>query len=314
VLDQSKIDDSVDEATGLPVFSLYGVRRKPTEETLKGVDTLVYDIQDAGCRFYTYISTLGLVLEAAAEHKVKVVVLDRPNPLGGVEVEGPVRDAGKSTFVAYHDLPIRHGMTVGELARMYNAERKLGVDLEVVKMDGWRRKDLFDRTGLTWVNPSPNLRCLTAALIYPGIGILETTNLSVGRGTERPFEWFGAPWMDGRRLAADLNGQKLAGVRFVPMQQTPKSSVFAGKPCDGVNVIVDDWARFHPVRTGLAVACTLRRLFPDGWKTDRYDTLLVHRATLEALRGGATWQELERSWQDELRRFMKRREAFLLYE
>ncbi len=187
-----KVNDGKDEKTGLPVYSLYGKRRKPDAETLKGVDTIVYDIQDAGCRFYTYISTLGLVLEAAAEHKVKVVVLDRPNPLGGVEIEGPILDAGRESFVGWHELPIRHGMTVGELAQMFKAERKLDVELEIITMEGWRRGEAFDGTNLHWINPSPNLRSVTEAFLYPGIGILETTNVSVGRGTDRPFEWVGA--------------------------------------------------------------------------------------------------------------------------
>jgi uncharacterized protein YbbC (DUF1343 family)/CubicO group peptidase (beta-lactamase class C family) len=193
------VNDSKDEKTGLPIYSLYGTRRKPTVDTVKGIDTLVFDIQDAGCRFYTYISTLGLVMEAAAENKIKLVVLDRPNPLGGMASEGPILDAGRESFVGYHTLPVRHGMTVGELGSLFNAEKKLGCDLEVVCMEGWRRGDLFDHTGLTWVNPSPNLRGLTAALLYPGVGLLETTNLSVGRGTDRPFEWIGAPWLDGER-------------------------------------------------------------------------------------------------------------------
>ena len=213
----AQVADSKDDKTGLPIWSLYGQRRKPTPSTLKGIDTLVYDIQDVGCRFYTYITTLGPALEAAAEHKLKVVVLDRPNPIGGLAVEGPVLDAGKESFVGYHRLPIRHGMTVGELALLFNKERKIDADLEVVQMQGWKRGDFYDATGLAWVHPSPNLRSLKAALTYPGIGILETTNLSVGRGTERPFEWIGAPWLDGRKLAAGLAQENLAGVRFVPL-------------------------------------------------------------------------------------------------
>src|SRR5262249_19547880 len=258
----AKVPDTKDEKTGLPVYSLYGQRRRPTADTLKGIDTLVFDLQDAGCRFYTYISTLGLVLESAAEHKLKVVVLDRPNPVGGVAVEGPVLDAGRESFVAYHALPVRHGLTVGELALLFNKERKIGADVEVVRMEGWRRGDLYDRTGLAWVNPSPNLRSLGAALLYPGIGLVEPTNGSVGRGTDRPFEWFGAPWLDGRRVAVALAEEGLAGVRFVPHTLTPTGSVHKGKECGGVQVFVDDWAAFRPVRTGLAVACVLRRLHP----------------------------------------------------
>src|SRR4029077_16305823 len=191
------------------------------------------------------------------------VVLDRPNPLGGLAVEGPVRDTGRESFVAYHTLPVRHGLTVGELARLFNAERKIGADLEVVRLEGWRRGDFYDRTGLAWVNPSPNLRSLTEALLYPGIGLLETTNVSVGRGTDRPFEWVGAPWIDGRKLAAAMNKEGLPGVRFVPLRLTPNAGVHKGKECDGVQLFVDDWERFQPVRTGLALASALRRLFPD---------------------------------------------------
>ena len=308
-----KVGDGRDEKTGLPVYSLYGERRKPTAETLKGIDTLVFDIQDAGCRFYTYISTLGLVMEAAAEHKVRVVVLDRPNPLGGLAVDGPVRDAGRDSFVAFHTLPVRHGLTIGELARLFNVERKLNCDLQVIEMTGWKRGDLFDRTGLRWVNPSPNLRGLTAALLYPGVGLLETTNLSVGRGTDRPFEWIGAPWLDGRRLAVALRAENIPGVRFVPLRLTPVSSTHKDKSCEGVQIIVDDWARFEPMRTGLTLACVLRRLYPDDWKMDRYDVLLCHQATFEALKRGATSRELEAGWQEELTRFRARRKAYLLY-
>src|SRR5436305_638140 len=223
-----KVGDTTDAKTGLPVYSLYGERREPTADTLKGIDTLVYDVQDIGCRFYTYISTLGLVLEAAKEHRLRVVVLDRPNPIGGVAVEGPVRDPGRGSFVAYHELPLRHGMTVGELATLFAAERTPGVELDVVRVDGWRRGDLYDRTGLTWRNPSPNMRHLTAALLYPGVGLLETTNVSVGRGTERPFEWVGAPWVDGRKLAAELARRDVPGVRFVPVSRTPAYSTHKG--------------------------------------------------------------------------------------
>jgi uncharacterized protein YbbC (DUF1343 family) len=308
-----KVGDAVDAKTGLPVYSLYGERRKPTAETLKGVDTLVYDIQDIGCRFYTYISTLGLVLEAAKEHGLRVVVLDRPNPIGGVAVEGPVRDAGRGSFVAYHELPVRHGLTVGELAVLFNSERDLKVDLDVVKVADWRRGDLFDRTGLTWRNPSPNMRHLTAALLYPGIGLLETTNVSVGRGTERPFEWVGAPWIDGRQLAAELNRRNPPGVRFVPVSRTPTSSKHQGAECGGVDIIGVDWAKVSPVRLGLEVAAALRALYPQKWETKNLDRLLVHKATHEGLVGGKAVADLEKSWAQELDAFRKRRAAVLLY-
>src|SRR5262249_54063868 len=186
--EDTHIKDGKDSKTGLPIYSLYGKNRRPTEDQLKGIDTLVYDIQDIGCRFYTYLTTLGYILETAAKHKLRVVVLDRPNPIGGVASEGPIRDKGRESFVAYHEIPVRHGMTLGELAGLFNKERKINAELHVVKCEGWRRGDLFDRTGLAWINPSPNMRSLTAALLYPGIGLLETTNVSVGRGTDRPFE------------------------------------------------------------------------------------------------------------------------------
>jgi uncharacterized protein YbbC (DUF1343 family) len=185
--------------------------------------------------------------------------------------------------------------------------------LDVVATEGWRRRDFYDRTGLTWVNPSPNLRSLTQALLYPGVGLLETTNLSVGRGTDRPFEWIGAPWLDGQKLAAAMAEQRLSGVRFVPVRITPTGSVHKGKPCGGVQIIVDDWARVQPLRLGMALASQLRRLFPEDWQTERYDVLLGHRATWEAVKGGAPWQELEQGWQADLQRFLEVRRQYLLY-
>ncbi len=309
-----KVKDGKDEKTGLPIYSLYGERRKPTAETLKGIDTLVYDVQDAGCRFYTYISTLGLVLEAASEQGLKVVVLDRPNPIGGRAVEGPLLDEGRESFTAFHRLPVRHGMTVGELALLFKAERKLTCPLEVVRLEGWRRGDLYDRTGLEWLSPSPNLRSLPAALLYPGVGLLEMTNVSVGRGTERPFEWVGAPWVDGRKLAEALARQGLPGVRFVPVRLTPSASTHQGKACGGVQLVIDNWERFRPLPTGLALASTLRRLYPDDWKVERFDVLLAHKATWQGVKDGAPWPELVRGWEADLKRFAERRRPHLLYE
>jgi uncharacterized protein YbbC (DUF1343 family) len=229
----AKVDDTQDALTGLPVYSLYGENRTPTAASLEGLDTLVFDIQDIGARFYTYISTMGNAMRSAAEHQLRFVVLDRPNPINGVEVEGPILDDGSQSFVGFHTLPVRHGMTVGELAAMFNDELQLGVDLQVIPVESWRREDYFDRTGLLWVNPSPNMRSLAQAVLYPGIGLLETTNLSVGRGTDTPFEVIGAPWLDGIPLARALNQSGLAGVRFVPIRFTPDASKFAGQPCGG---------------------------------------------------------------------------------
>jgi uncharacterized protein YbbC (DUF1343 family)/CubicO group peptidase (beta-lactamase class C family) len=307
------VADGRDEKTGLPVYSLYGERKRPTAEQLKGMDTLVYDIRDIGCRFYTYLTTLGYILETAAKHQLKVYVLDRPNPVGGLAVEGPLLDRGLESFTGYYPLPVRHGMTVGELARLFNQERRIGADLQVVPLEGWQRADTFDRTGLVWVNPSPNMRNLTAALLYPGIGLLETTNLSVGRGTDRPFEVIGAPWVEGRRLADELAKALPSGVRFVPTRFTPTASTYAGKECGGIQILIDDWSRFESLPTGLAIAYQLRRLYPEQWEVKRYLALLANRATYESLQRGDTPAQMQRFWQHDLQEFMALRKAYLLY-
>lgn len=308
-----KIDDGTDAKTGLPIYSLYGERRKPTAMMLRGIDTLVYDIQDIGCRFYTYPSTLGLVLEAAKESGIRVVVLDRPNPIGGVMIEGPIRDPGRGSFVGFHELPLRHGLTIGEMALLFNAERAIGADLHVVPCENWRRGDTFDRTGLPWRNPSPNMRHLTAAMLYPGIGLLETTNISVGRGTERPFEWIGAPWIDSRKFATALNALRIPGVRFVPVNRTPASSVHKDKDCGGVDIIVDDWNALRPVHVGLSVALVLRKIAPNDWDPKRFDTLLIHKATFEGIVAGRSLAEIEAQWKVDLAQYVERRAKYLLY-
>jgi uncharacterized protein YbbC (DUF1343 family)/CubicO group peptidase (beta-lactamase class C family) len=312
-LADEKVSDSRDEQTGLPIYSLYGETRRPKAEQLAGLDALVFDIQDVGVRFYTYTSTLGYVLEEAAKAKLPVYVLDRPNPIGGVEVDGPIADADRLSFTAYHTTPVRHGMTMGELAQFYNQERKIGCDVRVIKMDGWRRSMWFDSTNLTWVNPSPNMRSLTEATLYPGIGLLETTNVSVGRGTNTPFEVVGAPWMDGRKLASYLNGRKLKGVRFVPLRFTPNASVFKDKECGGVNIVIVDRAAFSPLRTGIEIAVALRRLYPDDWKVDDYGRLLVNAETLARVKRSDAPEEIIQSWRGSLADFNKRRATALLY-
>jgi len=312
-LDVAKIGDTQDARTGLPVFSLYGENRTPTAESLQGLDTLVFDIQDIGARFYTYISTMGNAMKAAAEHKLRFVVLDRPNPINGADIEGPVLDDGSQSFVGFHTLPVRHGMTVGELAAMFNDELQMGVDLQVVPLEGWRRADYFDRTGLLWVNPSPNMRSLAEAVLYPGICLFEPTNLSVGRGTDTPFEVIGAPWLDGIGLARALNHSGLDGVRFVPVRFTPDASKFAGQLCGGVNVVVIDRSRFRPVRAGLEIARHLHRLHPQDWETKRLNGLLSDRQTLDAVLAGKTVDEMESAWSAELQDFLHRRSRFLRY-
>ena len=309
-----KVPDSRDEQTGLPIYSLYGETRRPRPEQLRDLDALVFDIQDIGTRFYTYIATLGYVMEEAAKAQRPVFVLDRPNPIGGVAVEGPVADGDKLSFTAYHAIPVRHGMTIGELAGLFNQERQLGCDLHVIKMEYWRREMWFDETNLRWVNPSPNMRSLTEATLYPGIGLLETTNVSVGRGTDTPFEVVGAPWIDGQQLASYLNSQRIAGVRFVPLRFTPASSVFKGEECGGINVIVTDRGAFHPVFSGLEIAFALRTLYPAQWKVDNYIRLLVNADTLERLKRGESASDMARSWSVQLEDFKRKRAQVLLYD
>ncbi len=312
-LDIADITDTRDETTGLPIFSLYGETRQPTAESLQGIDTLVFDIQDIGTRFYTYVSTMGLAMQAAAEQGLRFVVLDRPNPLGGVVVSGPVLDAGRESFVGFHTLPVRHGMTIGELAMLFNDEMQLELDLQVVRLRGWQRDMLWDETGLLWVNPSPNMRNLTEAILYPGIGLLETTNVSVGRGTDTPFEVLGAPWIDGRQLARRMNERGLPGARFVPIRFTPNASKFNGEMCEGVNVIVTNRADYQPVRAGLEIACQLRQLYPDKWQRDGYNRLLADQAVFDAVDSGKPAEEICNLYDEELNKFRRRREKFLLY-
>jgi uncharacterized protein YbbC (DUF1343 family) len=306
-----KISDSVDEKTGLPVYSLYGERRKPTPEQLKGLDALVFDIQDVGCRFYTYVATMGNCLEAASEGKLKFFVLDRVNPIRGTVIEGTLPD-GPSSFTAFHSVPLRHGMTVGELARMFNAERGWQADLTVIPVENWRRSMWFDATGLPWINPSPNMRSLTQAALYPGIGLLETA-ISVGRGTDTPFEVLGAPYIDDVKLAAELNVAGISGVRFVPVRFTPNASVFKDKKCGGVQIILTDRDQCPAVDVGLQIALTLQRLYPKEFALDKVQTLLQQKAVIEGIRTGKTVPELKAAWTGPMEGFRKRREKFLMY-
>jgi len=314
-LDTEKIDDSKDEKTGLPVYSMYkeGLRR-PRPENLKDLDAIVYDIQDIGTRFYTYTATLKNVMEEAARAKIPVYVLDRPNPINGVDVEGSLADEDKLAFIAAHTIPVRYGLTIGELGMMMNVERKIGADLRVIKMENWSRSMWFDETGQTWVNPSPNMRSLTQATLYPGIGLLETTNLSVGRGTDTPFEVIGAPWLDGQKLAKALNEKNLTGVRFIPVKFKPKASVFKDEDLGGINVVITNRSVFNSVRTGLEIAAALRKLYPNEWQVDRYGRLLVNQEMLDAVKRGDTAEQLEKLANVNNAEFFRRRAAYLLYK
>ncbi|MGK0154051.1 MAG: hypothetical protein ACI9SE_001002 [Neolewinella sp.] len=309
-----KVGDTIDKATGLKVFSLYGKTRKPTDEMLRGIDTLVFDIQDIGCRFYTYIATMRAALEAAAQHKLRFVVLDRPNPIGGLAMAGPVMKNSRRDFVGAHTIPLRHGMTAGELARMIVGETGLRVQLDVIACTGWQRADFWQDTGLTWVNPSPNMRRLTQALTYPGVGLVEGTNVSVGRGTDTPFEILGAPWCDGTQLANHLNAAQLPGVAFVPVRFTPTSSKHKDIECGGVHILVTDWRAFEAVRTGMHIACALHSLFADDWDTKRLDWLLKDQASHDAILAGTKADDIISTWRQPLDLFRLRRSPFLIYE
>jgi uncharacterized protein YbbC (DUF1343 family) len=253
-------------------------------------------------------------MEEAAKVKLPVFVLDRPNPIGGIDVEGPIADGDKLSFTAYHTIPVRHGLTIGELAQLFNQQRKIGCDLRIIRMEGWRRSMWFDETNLTWINPSPNMRNLTEATLYPGIGLLETTNVSVGRGTDTPFEIVGAPWIQGDKLAEELNQRRIPGVRFVPVRFTPKASVFKDEQCGGINLIITDRSTFRPVLTGIEVASALRRLYPTEWKVDSYLRLLVNANTLERVKRGDPPREIVGSWNPQLEEFRRARAAVVLYQ
>ena len=309
----SDVADATDPATGLPVVSLYGERRRPRPEDFDGLDAIVFDVQDAGARFYTYLTTLGYVLEEAARAGRRVVVLDRPNPIGGVESEGPLADADRLSFTAYHTVPVRTGMTIGELAQLFNSERRVGADLTVVPMRGWSRGLWYDETGLEWVAPSPNLRSLAAATLYPGIALLETTNLSVGRGTEAPFEQIGAPWLDGARLARVLASRGLPGVRFTPVRFVPNATPYSGEACGGVRFTVTERERLRPVALGLEVAAALRDLYAGTWDRSKLDVLLANRKAFALFDAGDPVDRIEASWKGDLEAFRRRSAAYRLY-
>lgn len=309
-----RIESSRDEKTGLTVHSLYGKTLRPTAAMLDGLDLIVVDLQDAGARIYTYPAAVAYVMEEAAARQLPVLVLDRPNPIDGFDVEGPAQDAGGNRYVGYLPMPLRHGLTIGELARLFNGEARLGADLTVVAMKNWRRDDWFDDTGIAWVNPSPNLRNLVAAAVYPGIGAIEGTNISVGRGTDTPFEQLGAPWIDGRALAAALNASGLPGVRFYPVTFTPaRDAKLGGQVCQGVFVIVTDRDRLRPVRVGLQIASTLAKMYGPQFTLEDAATLFAPKAMLEKIRAGAEPAAIAASWTADEAKWRLTRAKYLLY-
>ena len=320
-LDTTHIGDTKDAATGVPVYSVYGgtdAARRPPVDVLKSLDAVVIDIQDAGARFYTYETTLGYFLEAAAQAGVEVIVLDRPNPITGSFVQGPVADAGRESFTNYWTLPVRHGMTIGELAKMFNAEKKIdgkniNAKLTVVPMEGWQRGDWFDSTGLEWVNPSPNLRSVTEAALYPGVALIEGTNVSVGRGTDTPFEVVGAPWVKGRELAAYLNARGIAGVRFVPVTFTPAAAVYSGQTCQGVNIVLTERNALDAPELGVELAAALKKLYPADFKMGRMAELLANQAVYDGLVAGEDPRRIAQDWQEGLEKFELLRKNYLIY-
>jgi len=307
------IADAVDERWSVPVYSLYGKQTSPSPKLLRGVDTVVVDLPDAGVRFYTYASTVHGMLRVAAQLGLRVLLLDRPNPLGAVTIAGPMLDPSEASFVNHHALPIRHGMTLGELAAMINADEQLGLELDVVRMQGYRRSAYFDETGLRWWPPSPNLRTVEQAVLYPAVALVEGTNVSVGRGTEHPFELMGAPWVDAERLLATLQGYGLAGVRFSSARFKPSASPYAGKDCSGVSLRVTDRALFEPVRTGIALALSLRRLHRAQWQTARLHEIIGQPAVTRAMLALLPLSEIEALYKDELEAFRSKRQQYLLY-
>jgi uncharacterized protein YbbC (DUF1343 family)/CubicO group peptidase (beta-lactamase class C family) len=315
-LDTIHLGNSTDAATGIAVYSVYGgtdAARRPDPDVLKNLDAMVFDVQDAGASFYTYETTLGYFLEAAAKAGLELIVLDRPNPITGSFVQGPVGDMGRESFTNYWTVPVRHGMTLGELAKMFNAERGINAKLTVVPMEGWQRGDWFDSTGLAWVNPSPNLRSVTEAALYPGVALIEGTNVSVGRGTDTPFELVGAPWIKGRELAIYLNGRGIAGVRFVPVTFTPASSIYSGQACEGVNVVLTDRNGLDAPELGIELAAALRKLYAASFKLELMSGLLVNQAAFDALAAGQDPRRIAQDWQEGLEKFGVVRKKYLIY-
>lgn len=309
-----KVASAKDPSTGLPIYSLYGEHLRPTDEMLQGIDALVFDVQDAGVRFYTYTTTMGYCMEEAARRGIPFYVLDRPNPIGGEIVEGPVLDADKTGFVAYFPLPVRYGLTIGELAQLFNEEKQIHCDLHVVQMKNWRRNYFYENTGLRWVPPSPNLRTMKGAILYPGLEILQAAGLSVGRGTEAPFEEFGAPWLDGEEAAEALNARNLPGVHFANQPYIPVSGLYAGQHCGGVGIRVTDRGAVRSIDVGLEIAVLLWKKYPEHFDVAKTIVLLGNGATVDQLQAGDTAEKIVAGWSGDLAAFEQIRKKYLLYK
>ena len=309
-----KLASSKDASTGLPIFSLYGDHLRPTDEMLQGIDALVFDVQDAGVRFYTYTTTMAYCMEEAAKRKIAFFVLDRPNPLNGDIVEGPVLDAEKTSFVGYYQLPVRYGLTIGELAQFYNTENHINADLHVIPMRNWHRNYFFESTGLKWIPPSPNLRTLKGSLLYPGLEILQNAGVSVGRGTEAPFEEFGAPWINGEDMAEVLNAKGLPGVHFANQPFIPVSGLYAGQHCGGVSVRVTDRGALRSMRIGLEIVAALNKKYPDHFDVNKILFLVGNDSTLQQLQSGTPVNEIIASWAKDIAAYDAARRHYFLYK
>jgi uncharacterized protein YbbC (DUF1343 family) len=309
----ASVSNQADAPTGLPIHSLYGATRRPTSEMLRGIDALVFDIQDAGVRFYTYMTTMAYSMEASAQQHLAFFVLDRPNPLGGEAIEGPMLDRDRTSFVGYFPMPIRYAMTMGELALMFNSENKIGADLHVVAMQDWHRRDFYDMTGLAWIAPSPALRTLRENFLYPGVEVLQAAGVSVGRGTPTPFELVGAPWIDSATLIAEMNRREVQGVRFAATEFAPASGLYNGALCKGISIDLRDRDKFQPIMMGLEIASVLQHLYPAQFHVEKMIELLGSQSTVERLARGDNPKEIEAGWTNDLDRFRTMREKYLLY-
>ena len=317
--DAEKIDNQTHPVYNLPIFSLYGKTQKPTSDMLQDIDVLVFDIQDIGARFYTYIYTMSLAMEAAAENGKTFVVLDRPNPINGISVEGNILEPSQASFVGLYPIPVRHGMTAGELARMFNEQgwlsRNIKAKLVVIPMKGWRRRMWYDQTGLRFIKTSPNMPDIETAAIYPGLCLLEGTNVSEGRGTNMPFRQFGAPWIDSKLLAKRLNALNLPAMRFGPVSFTPTSSKYKGKECHGIRILVSDRDRLEAYFSGIKIVNEICRMYPEQfeWRASHFDRLCGTSKIRNAIANNSLLDALQNKWQKELESFLKIRAGYLIY-
>lgn len=313
-ISEGGVGEIVDPRTGIHVYSLYGKTRRPTAEMLKGLDVLVFDVQDIGVRYSTYVTTMAYAMEEAAKRGIEFMVLDRPNPLNGAGVEGPLLDPDRLSFEGYFPLPLRHGMTLGELARLFNAENAIGARLTVVRLENWRRSLWFDQTGLPWVNPSPNLRRLTGNTFYPAVELLRAGEVSVGRGTQTPFELFGAPWIEAGELASFLEGRHIPGVRFIPSEFTPGEDVHAKRTCYGVRLVLTDRSALEVGRLGVELVSALWKLYPKHFKLEKTIRLVGSKKTLARIRAGDVPEAIVSGWRPALEAFREMRAPYLLYD